>query len=328
VPKPDDWTKSLLGHADRSRHTAEMDASRVAALIREDRIDVMVDLTMHMAGNRLAVFARKPAPVQICWLAYPGTTGLTAMDYRVTDPFLDPPGSDQDCYSEKPLVLPETFWCYHPLVTEETVSPLPAHRNGYVRFGCLNNFCKVGDEVIALWARVLREVQGSRFLLLARPGEARKRVLAAFEAHGVEASRIEFVGFQGRLQYLGTYRDLDIGLDTFPYNGHTTSLDAMWMGVPVVTLVGSTVVGRAGLCQAMNLGLPELAARTPDEYVETAVRLTRDCDRLAELRAGLRARMERSPLMDAPRFARNLEGAYRTAWRAWCGAAGTASASQ
>ena len=318
VARLDEWTGGLLGHADRALGVAGMSDAALADRIRADGIDVLVDLTMHMADSRLLVFARRPAPVQVCWLAYPGTTGVAAIDYRVTDPYLDPAEGHDDVSTEKPLRLPDTFWCYDPLTREETVSPLPAQQHGHIRFGSLNNWLKVSEGVLALWARVLREVDASRLTLLAPAGDAREKLLGAFEAHGVDRGRVDFVDYQTRQPYLATYRSIDVCLDTFPYNGHTTSLDALWMGVPVVTLVGSTVVGRAGLCQAMNLGLPELVARTPDEYVKIAVDLSRDRARLRDLRAGLRARMEGSPLMDAPRFARNLEAAYRSAWHRWC----------
>ena len=318
VTRPDEWTERLLARADRAHVVAGTPDAALADRIAEDRIDILVDLTMHMEGNRLPVFARKPAPVQICWLAYPGTTGLSAMDYRVTDPYLDPPGSDDGAYAERSLRLPDTFWCYQPLTDDAKVGPLPALRRGSINFGSLNNLLKVGERSIALWARVLREVDGSTITLLAPVGDARERAVGFFEAHGVPRGRVEFVEVQPRERYLAAYDSIDLCLDTVPYNGHTTSLDAFWMGVPVVTLVGQTVVGRAGLCQAMNLGLPELVARSPDEFVDIAVGLARDRDRLSVLRAGLRSRMEASPLMDAPRFARNLEAAYRNAWRRWC----------
>lgn len=319
VASPDDLTDRTRERVDHWRNVVSLDHASAAAVIREDGIDVLVDLTMHAKHNRLLVFARKPAPVQIAWLAYPGTTGLSTMDYRITDPFLDPPGSDdRDVYAEASLRLPDTFWCYDPLTSDVEVDALPTRSKGRVTFGCLNAFCKVNDGVVALWSRVLHEEAGSRFVLLAGAGRAAEPVLARFEAHGIAADRIELVGRQPRPAYLATYRDIDVCLDTLPYNGHTTSLDALWMGVPVVTMVGQTVVGRAGLGQAMNLGLPELVARTQDEYVAIAAGLAKDLDRLAALRASLRARMESSPLMDAPRFARNLEGAYREAWRRWC----------
>jgi predicted O-linked N-acetylglucosamine transferase (SPINDLY family) len=322
VANPDGFTASLRRHADQWRSVYEMPDAAVAARIRDDRIDVLVDLTMHMAESRLPVFARKPAPVQITWLAYPGTTGLSAIDYRLTDPFLDPPGSDTSVYAEESLRLPDSFWCYAPLVApdpaEQAPSVWPARTTAGFRFGCLNNFCKVGARVIALWARVLGAVPGSTLALLVPEGDSRARALIAFAKHGIDADRIEFVKKQPRPEYLAMYRGIDVCLDTFPYNGHTTSLDAFWMGVPVVTLVGPTVVGRAGLCQAMNLGLPDLVARTGDEYVQIAAGLARDRKRLGELHATLRARMESSPLMDGPRFARAVELAFRTSWERWC----------
>ncbi|HLK41240.1 MAG TPA: tetratricopeptide repeat protein [Polyangiaceae bacterium] len=316
--KPDSLTERLLSRADVARGVAGMSDAELVDRIEEDRIDILVDLTMHMGENRLLVFARRPAPLQLCWLAYPGTTGLSAMDYRITDPHLDPPDNG-DAYAERPLRLPDTFWCYRPLTDDETVGPLPALQRGHVTFGSLNNFVKVRPEAVALWARVMRAVHRSTFTLMTPVGDARERVLVTFEEHGIDRARVTFVPYQPHQAYLATYRSIDVCLDTFPYNGHTTSLDASWMGVPVVTLVGSTVVGRAGLSLAANLGLPGLVARSPEEFVAIAVGLSADLDRLAVLRAGLRPRMESSPLMDAPRFARNLEAAYRSLWRSWCG---------
>jgi predicted O-linked N-acetylglucosamine transferase (SPINDLY family) len=315
---PDAVTERLAAFADHWQPIVGLDDVALASRIREDRIDVLVDLTMHMDGNRLLAFARKPAPVQVCWLAYPGTTGLATMDYRVTDPFLDPPGSDLTVYSEKPLHLPDSFWCYNPLTGDPEVGPLPARRNGHVRFGCLNNFAKVNEAVLALWARVLTQVADSRLVFLAPESEGRARALSAFEALGIDRARVDANEYAPRPDYLASYNDIDVCLDTFPYNGHTTSLDAFWMGVPVVTLVGTTVVGRAGACYAANLGLHELIAKSPEEYVKIASDLCSNLDRLGQLRAGLRARMQASPLMDGPRFARNLEAAYRLAWRHWC----------
>jgi predicted O-linked N-acetylglucosamine transferase (SPINDLY family) len=195
--------------------------------------------------------------------------------------------------------------------------PLPALAARHVTFGCLNNFCKVHNHALALWARVLRSVAGSRLILLA-PRDARQRTLEFLGSNGIEPWRIEFVNSGAIGQYLCHYRRIDIGLDTFPYNGHTTSLDALWMGVPVVTLVGKTVVGRAGLSQLTNLNLTHLIATTEERYVEVAAGLAADRPRLTELRAGMRQRMRESPLTDAPRFARNIESAYRAMWRRWC----------
>jgi predicted O-linked N-acetylglucosamine transferase (SPINDLY family) len=197
---------------------------------------------------------------------------------------------------------------------------LPAAASGRITFGCLNNYCKVNADVLKLWAQVLRRVEGSRIVILSVAGSHRQQALDLLAGEGISPERVTFNGYQPRPRYLKLYHSIDVALDTFPYNGHTTSLDAMWMGVPVVTLVGSTVVGRAGLSQLMNLGLPELVGHTPEQFVEIAVRLANDLPRLAAMRATLRERMVASPLMDSPRFARNLEGIYRQAWQRWCGA--------
>lgn len=317
VIAPDAFTERLRAGADAWRDIARLSDAQAAQAIRHDRIDILVDLALHMDGNRLPMFARKPAPVQATFAGYPGSTGLTAIDYRLTDPYLDPPGNDA-CYAEQSLRLPDSFWCYAPLSDEPAVNRLPALERGTVTFGCLNNFCKVNPTVLRLWARVVRAVDGSRLLLLAAAGPYRQRTLDLLAAEGVTADRVSFAAERPHDEYLTFYHAIDLGLDTFPYNGHTTSLDSYWMGVPVVTLVGRTAVGRAGLSQLTNLGLVELAADTPEQFVRTAVGLAADRPRLAELRGSLRSRMQRSPLMDAPRFARGVEAAYRTMWRSWC----------
>ncbi|HEY0466549.1 MAG TPA: tetratricopeptide repeat protein [Polyangiaceae bacterium] len=320
VDKPSPETAILRGCADVWREVAVLGDAALSELIRRDQIDILVDLTMHMIGHRLLAFARRPAPVQICW-AYPGTTGLETMDYRLSDPFLDPEDESTDyrrAYSEETLRLPDCFGCYDPLTDVPEVSPLPALTAGRITFGCLNHFRKVNDGVLRLWAQVLNAVPESRLTLLAPEGSARGRLRAFFEAAGISSDRLEFVGRCARLDYLSRYREIDICLDTFPYNGHTTSLDALWMGVPTVTLAGGTVVGRAGVCQAMNLGLPDLIATTPAEYVRAASSLANDLEHLSGLRRTLRARLQHSPLMDGARFARNLESVYRDVWRRFC----------
>jgi predicted O-linked N-acetylglucosamine transferase (SPINDLY family) len=311
VARPDAVTERLRGYADVWRSTAGLSDEQLADLVRGDRIDVLVDLKSHTANNRLLTFARKPAPVQVTWLAYPGTTGLSAMDYRLTDPYLDPPGLFDAFYSEQSVRLPETFWCYDPRADQPAVNELPAREAGRVTFGCLNNFCKVNDGCLALWAGVLRAVPEARLLLFAPPGRAREHVLARLGQEEIAPSRVEFVDKQPRTEYFRLYHRIDVGLDPFPYNGGTTSLDALWMGVPVLTLVGRTVVGRAGWSQLCNLGLRELAAETPEQYVARAAGLAGDLPRLRELRATLRQRMRQSPLMDGAWFARHLEEAYR-----------------
>ncbi|MGD1277904.1 MAG: tetratricopeptide repeat protein, partial [Tepidisphaeraceae bacterium] len=317
-------TKRLRGYADHWHSTVSLSDEKLADAIRADGIDVLVDLTMHMTRSRILAFVYRPAPVQVSWLAYPSTTGVDAIDYRLTDPHLDPPGMYDQDYSEKSVRLPDTFWCYDLSVVGlgdgqgPGVGPLPALQNGFVTFGCLNNFCKVTQRALSLWAQTMAAVPKSRLILLTREGSARQRVLDQLAAGGVTADRVEFVGYQRRDLYLQTYHRIDLGLDTLPYNGHTTSLDAMWMGVPVITLVGATAVGRAGFSQLSNLGLQTLVANTQEQFVRIAATLANDLPRLAELRASMRQRMQQSPLTDAKRFARNVESAYRQMWRTWC----------
>ena len=315
---PDAWTERCRQHATVFRDIWSLDDAAAAAAIRKDEVDVLVDLNMHSGKARPLLFARKPAPVQLCWLAYVGTTGNDAMDYRITDPHLDPDTPDPLPYTERSWRLPSSFWCFHPLVAAAATSPLPAASNGYVTFGCLATFRKVSEPTLALWARVLTQVSGSRLILHVPPGTAQERVLSALEGLGVARSRVELLPHQQRSDYLATYSRIDVCLDTLPYNGLSNTLDAAWLGVPTLTRAGDTVVGRAGLCVAMNLNLPRLVARDDAQLVRAAVELAADLPALSELRAGLRARLEGSPLMDAPGFARDLEAAYRGMWRRWC----------
>ncbi|MGA2442601.1 MAG: hypothetical protein ABSH08_16730, partial [Tepidisphaeraceae bacterium] len=318
VLRPDARTDELRRHADVWRSIAGLSDSQAADLIRQDWIDILVDLALHTASNRLMLFAHKPAPVQATFAGYPGSTGLDTIDYRLTDPYLDPPGLNDQFYSETSIRLPDSFWCYDPLVTELSVNSLPAQTDGHVTFGCLNKFCKVNEQVLRLWAQILKTVDRSRLMMLCPEGSHRQPLLDMLQREGINPDRVELIAHRPRLQYLELYHRIDVGLDTFPYNGHTTSLDSFWMGVPVITLVGQPVVGRAGLSQLTNLGLTELIAQTPEQYVRIAAELAGDLPRMAELRRTLRPRMQASPLMDAPRFARNIEAAYRQMWRNWC----------
>jgi protein O-GlcNAc transferase len=318
----DDLTDRFAAWADGWREIAGLNDEEAAELIRTDRIDILVDLALHMGGSRLLVFARKPAPVQVTFMGYPGTTGLSAIDYRLTDPYLDPPGRYDADYSEQSVRLPDTFWCYDPAADAQVAdilpSSLPALNTGHMTFGCLNDFGKVSDSSLALWAKVLAAVPGSQLLMLAPEGSARQRVLDRLAAGGIEPGRIEFTGRLSRPDYLRLYHRIDLALDTVPYNAHSTALDGYWMGVPTVTRMGATVASRAGFSQLSNLGLTELAAHSDDEFVRIATELARDLPRLKELRAGLRERVRRSPLMDGKRFASDIEAAYRQMWRRWC----------
>ena len=309
--------------ADHFQVIAGESDEQVAARIRKERIDILVDLNLHLDDHRLGVLARRPAPVQVTFAGYPGSTGLRTVDYRITDPYLDPPGEGDRVYAEKSRRLAGSFWCFDPLGEEPPIGELPALAHGSVTFGCLNYVRKINAGVVALWSRVLASVPHSRLMLLVNPGDHRQRTADCLVQHGIAPERIVFQGQCPRRQYLRLYDQIDLGLDTVPYNGHSTSLDSFFMGVPVVTLVGRTVVGRAGLSQLTNLGLPELIARTPEEYVRIAVELAGDLPRLGVLRHTLRGRMRNSPLMDGRGFARDIELLYREMWREWC--AGRAS---
>jgi predicted O-linked N-acetylglucosamine transferase (SPINDLY family) len=314
LASPDATSRRLADLADAWRPIYGSSDAEVEAMIRADDIDVLVDLTMHMSNGRPLLFARRAAAVQVAWLAYPGTTGQPSIDFRLTDPWLDPPEFDDARYTEKSLRLPSSFWCYDPGVDAPPVNELPATAAGHVTFGCLNNFCKVSDLSLRLWAQIMAAVANSRLLLLAAPGVHRLRVLEVMHSQGIGAHRIEFVPYQTRVAYLATYQRIDLCLDTLPYNGHTTSLDAYWMGVPVVTRVGGTVVGRAGWSQLNNLHLSELAAFEDADFVRKAVSLAVDWDALSRLRLSLRERMRASALMDGAAFAAAMERAYRQMW--------------
>ena len=314
----DEVTGRFRQCSDEWRDIRRLSDVDTAAQIRRDGIDILVDTALHLDGNRLLVFARRPAPVQVTFAGYPGTTGITAIDYRLTDPGLDPLEGRTDAYAEASWRLPDTFWCYDALGADLPIGTLPADDAGFVTFGCLNNFSKVNDRMLALWSRVLAAAEHSRLLILSHEGSHREWARGVLGRHGVGASRVDFVDYQPRERYLALFNRIDISLDTLPYNGHTTSLDSLWMGVPVVTLPGETVVGRAGLSQLTNLALHELVASTPDDYVSIAATLASDRQRLATLRRTLRRRLETSPLMNAERFARHIELAYRAMWVRWC----------
>jgi len=320
--REDAITPRFRKYAHHWREVWQLNDAQLADQIRDDGIDILVDLSVHTTGNRLKAFAHKPAPVQATFAGYPGSTGMDAMDYRLTDPYLDPPESSDEFYSETSLRLPSSFWCYDPLFSDVAVNPPPAQRRGFITFGCLCNYSKVNAEVVGLWMEILKRVDRSRLMILCPEGSHRTALLKSFEKDGIAPDRIELVGPRARQEYIQLYHQIDLGLDTLPYNGHSTSLDSYWMGVPVVTLVGKTVVGRAGVSQLTNLGLTELIADTSQKYIEIAVRLARDLSRLTKLRRTLRDRMRASPLMDAIGFARGIEGAYRQMWRAWCATGG------
>lgn len=319
VTHPDAITGRFRALIGNWRDTVGVSDAQLADQIRRDGIDVLIDLTMHMEDNRLLVFARKPAPVQATWLAYCSSTALEAIDYRLSDPYLDPPGGNDSFYSEETIRLRETYWCYQPTGREPEVNPLPALKKGFVTFACLNNFAKLNEPILAIWRRILQAVPQSRLLIHTAQGDHRQQFLQGMERSGIEAQRIQFAGKLPMKEYFGLYHGIDLALDPAPYGGGTTTCDALWMGAPVVSLAGKRAVGRSGLSILSNIGLPELVGATTEEYVQIAVDLAGNLERLAELRATLRQRMQASPLMNAPQFARDMEEAYRMMWNNWCG---------
>jgi len=314
----DEVTAQLRANCDVWRDIRRCSMPQIAEQIRQDRIDILVDLSLHMAQNYLLVFARKPAPVQVTYLGYCSTSGMETMDYRLTDPYLDPPGSDLSCYRERSVHLPRTYWCYQPLTTL-AVCGLPAGKSGGITFGCFNNYCKVSPPALEAWTRILAAVPNSRLVLFSPVGEHRQKALGRVAAAGVDPRRVIFLNGVPLPQYYQRYQEIDIALDPFPYCGGTTSCDALWMGVPLVTLCGSSALGRGGVSILSNTGLPQLIGQNVDQYVAIAAALAADLPRLAELRRTLRQRMAQSPLMDQPAFARDIEAAYRQMWRTWCG---------
>jgi len=317
----DDETSKRIQASCKGWHPAVwLSDEALAQRIRDDGIDILIDLSGHTAHNRLPVFAWKPAPVQVSWLGYFATTGVAAMDYFIADPWTLPP--DQEAYfTEQIWRLPETRLCFTPPDAEVAVGPLPALANGYVTFGCFNNLSKMNDAVVALWAQVLYAVPGSRlFLKYQQLGEAsvRQSTCERFAVHGIDAGRLIFEDYVPRANYLAAYQRVDIALDPFPFPGGTTTVEALWMGVPVLTLTGERFLSRQGIGLLMNAGLPEWVATDPRDYVARAVAHASDLQGLALLRSGLRQQVLDSPLFDASRFAQHFEAALRGMWQIWC----------
>lgn len=317
--RADEATGRIRSAVDEWREVYGLSADELAEQVRRDAIDILVDLTGHIGTNRLPVFARKPAPVQVTYIGYQNTTGMSAMDYRITDAHADPPGVTDRFHTEQLVRLPRAFFCYRPPDDAPPVTPLPALRQGHVTFGSFNKFVKVTRPTIEAWLRILARLPEARLLVLAQRGgfvENRLRVTAATK--GIDPTRIEVVDRQPHTEYMRLLARADIALDPFPFNGHTTTCDALWMGVPSVTLAGQTYASRFGSSAHVNLALESWIAGTVDEYVEIAVRAADDLESLARLRGELRPRMAVSPLLDFVGFTRHLEDAYRKMWRTWC----------
>jgi protein O-GlcNAc transferase len=319
----DQITKLFQQKADRWHDATRLDDDALADQIRREKIDILVDMAGHSRGNRLLVFARKPAPVQITWLGFPATTGLSAIDYRLTDAWADPPGSADSHCTEKLIRLPKTAWCYQPLF-EAQGNPLPPSQrsgNSAITFGCFNNFLKLNEPMLQLWAEILHRVPGSRLMLksVSYSSDAfRISTLRSFAAMGLPVDRVDLLGWSdSSASHLTEYDRIDIALDTFPYHGTTTTCEALWMGVPVITLAGTTHLSRVGVSLLSNAGLEDLIAGSRESYVDIAVALAEDAQRLDHLRKTLRERLMNSPLMDAVGFTREVEAVCRQMFNQW-----------
>ena len=322
VKHGDATTARLKSLAHHWRKVFHLTHAQLADTIRSDGIDILIDLAGHTGNNRMPAFALKPAPVQVSYLGYPNTTGLATIDYRFTDTLVDPVGQSDPFYTETLVRLNPGFLCYQAPTDAPAVAPLPSEHNGYVTFGSFNNISKITPETAVLWARILHALPAAKLVLkyhwLSDP-PTRERYYRLFESHDVPRERVEIFGLAPTTaEHLGMYSLVDIALDPFPYNGTTTTCEALWMGVPVLTLAGHAHAGRVGVSLLSQVGLTEFVAETQEQYLDKAILLAGDREKLRRLRVDLRIRMAASSLCDAASIAKRVESAYRTMWRRWC----------
>ena len=318
-----DWlTEELKQTRARWRDIAKLDDAEAAARIRADRIDILIDLNGHAPGHRLLVFALKPAPVQVSWLDYFDTTGLEAIDFLITDPVSSPADGAQS-FVERLIRMPSVRLCFTPPSFAPTVSPPPSSRGERIAFGSFTRADKIGEDVLAVWTRILAAVPGSALILKGETfkfPEVRARFERAFFDAGIDPARLDLRTPSSHEALLAEYADVDIALDPFPYNGGATTCDALWMGVPVVARLGSSMISRQSAMMLSAIGMEDLVARDDDEYVDIAVGIAGERRRLQTLRGELRQRMASSALCDAQAFADALLQRLRQAWREWCAA--------
>jgi predicted O-linked N-acetylglucosamine transferase (SPINDLY family)/predicted SAM-dependent methyltransferase len=321
VSHPDEATERFRSLCEEWRDIAALTDSQAAERMRFDGIDILIDLAGHTGGGRPYLLARKPAPVQATWLGYPNTTGLAAIDYRLTDARADPPGESDRFHTEKLVRLAAGFLCYLPPADSPEVAPPPAAKSGCVTFGSFNFLAKAMPAMVPLWARLLQALPDAKLLVKSyglSAQSARDALVAQFAARGVKAERLIVLGPEDSATgHLARYGDVDIALDCFPYNGTTTTCEALWMGVPVITLAGKSHVARVGSSLLSRAGLEDLVAESPQEYLDKAIALANDAARRSELRSTLRSRLRASPLLDAAAFTRGLESAYTQMWAAY-----------
>jgi predicted O-linked N-acetylglucosamine transferase (SPINDLY family) len=313
--KSDEFSERFSTQVDLWRETCSLDDRALAKSIYDDRVDILLELSGHTAYNRLGVLALKPAPIQASYLGYPGTTGLSAIDFRITDRFVDPEGMTEKFHIERLIRLPRCAWCYEPDVVAPTVGILPASRNGFVTFGCFNNMAKLNPALFEMWAEILLRVPGSHLRLKARTltdEGVKEELKESFAKMGIDAGRLDFFGHTRKIhEHLDHYHEVDIALDSYPYHGTTTTCEALWMGCPVVTRAGEAHVSRVGVSLLSAVGLEEMICATKDAYIAKAVELAGNISQLEALRVGMRERLGTSPLMDERGFARDFEEGLR-----------------
>jgi len=315
----DHITMELQCHSNMWRNIKQSSDLDAAKLISADQIDILIDLSLHSGNNRLLIFAHRPAPIQISYLGYPSTTGMKSMDYRISDRYMDPENEISQLYCEETLYL-SSYWCYsEPTVKIPVfVSTLPALKNDFITFGCLNNISKISQPAIQCWTRLLKEIPNSRLLLYCPEGDHRDAFIEKFSNGGIDKSRISLTARQFFAQYFESYHQIDIALDPFPFGGGITTCDAIYMGVPVVSLRGKTAVGRGGTSILSNIGMPDLIASSQEEYISIAKGQCSDLEGLAATRRGLREKFQQSPVMDGKRFAAEMEQIFRHVWVKHC----------
>ena len=313
--KSDEFSERFGKQVDLWRETCSLTDEALAKKIHEDRVDILFELSGHTAYNRMGVLALKPAPLQASCLGYPGTTGLPAIDFRITDELVDPVGMTEKFHTERLIRLSRCTWCYEPDAEAPEVGTLPFQRNGHITFGCFNNMAKLNPALFDMWAEILIKVPDSHLRLKARTltdDRVKNELKDYFTAKGIAAERLDFFGHTRKIhEHLNHYHEVDIALDSFPYHGTTTTCEAMWMGCPVVTCAGGAHVSRVGVSLLSAVGLEEFIGQNREDYIGKAAALAGDIDRLVELRAGMRDRLKSSPLMNAPDFAREFEVALQ-----------------
>ncbi len=316
----DEVTDRLAGHFSRWRDVVGLNDNELAAQIVKDKIDILVDLSGHTRGNRLEAFALKPAPVQMTYLGYPATSGLTQIDWRITDPIADPNGVTDEYHSERLLRLKKGFLCYLPPRDAPEIRPTPALKNGHITFGSFNNLAKLNEKTIALWAKILYTIPRSRLRLKARAlcdMNVRLRIQARFATYGIAENQLDLLDWITRTSPLTAYQDIDIALDTYPYHGTTTTLESLWMGVPVITRVGDWHASRVGASILTHTGLSDLITTDNQEYIQSAKQLASNLNLLNNIRQTMRERLRVGALTDGAKFTKALEAGYRSAWQEW-----------